>query len=437
MRTHRLTLLAIFAGVLLVAGEQTVFQADFRTPDSLKAWRAVTYPVGATFACQDGTLTVTHRHAKRQGGFIEIPVPLIKKGRLDFDVTVPATGHGIGLTLDLYNISTFWHDGCKDWRLYFAEPNANRLPYYLIEPVGHHRIATIPKDKTLHYRIRFDEALDLVEFYVDNMDDPAATRYDVSVFGHAFYQQSLLRLGSFGYVPAVYSTTISNLILTEETADQDNGSSERTLHLGFDGMTSRHHRLEELLPKGFRRYVWDNPGHNPTNTNTSTYRNLPGFDTVAHAQTIIFNDAPNVPVPLQKMMLKAVEDGANMFFLGGLCTLNKGEFHDTPLGKALPVNVENPWAMAGSDEKPLPITPSTGVTWPSVDGGPGVCYYYLDLPPLEDAEVLLRAGQDGPPLLVRKKIGAGSITVLLATACGPDTPNSFWNTHLVKQIVQQ
>ena len=435
MRTQRITLLAILAGGLLVVGEQTVFQADFRTPDSLKAWRAVTYPDGGTFECKDGALTVTHRHAKRQGGFIEIPVPLIQKGRLDFDVTVPADGHGIGLTLDIYNLSTFWHDGCKDWRLYFAEPNANRLPYYPIEPVGHHRIATIPKDKTLHYRIRFDEVLDLVEFYVDNMDDPAATRYDVSVFGHAFYQQSLLRLGSFGYAPAVYSTTISNLTLTEETVDQDNGSRTRNLHLAFDGMTSRH-QLENLLPKGFRRYVWDNPGHNPTNTNTCTYRNLPGFDTIAHAQTIIFNDAPNVPVPLQKMMLKAVVDGAKMFFLGGLCTLNKGEFHDTPLGKALPVDVKNQWAMTGSREKALPITPSNGVTWPYSANGPGVCYYYLDLPLLQDAEVLLRASQDGAPLLVRKNIGAGSITVLLATACGPDTPNSFWNTQLVHHILQ-
>ena len=435
MKTHLLTIAILTCG-LLFAGEQTVFQADFRTPDSLKAWRAVTYPNGGTFECKDGTLTVTHRHAKRQGGFIEIPVPLIKKGRLDFDVTTPFNGHGIGLTLDLYNISTFWHDACKDWRLYFAEPNANRLPYYPIEPVGHHRIATITKAKTLHYRIRFDETLDLVEFYVDNMDDPAATRYDVSVFGHAFYQQSLLRLGSFGYAPAVYSTTISNITLTEETDDQGEDSRVRDLHLAFDGMTSCHHKMEEILPKGFRCYVWDNPGHNPTNTNTCTYRNLPGFDTITRAQTIVFNDAPNVPAPLQKLMLKAVEDGAKMFFLGGLCTLNKGEFLDTPLGKALPVNVENQWALAGSDAKALAVTPSAGVKWPASDNGLGVCYYYLDLPLLEDAEVLLRAGHDGPPLLVRKKVGAGSITVLLATACGPDTPASFWNTSLVHHIFQ-
>jgi len=437
MRTQLLTLL-ILAGVLLSAGERTVFQADFSTPDSLKAWRAVTYPDGGSFECRDNALTITHRHAKRRGGFIEIPVPLIKKGRLDFDVITPADGHGVSLTLDLYNISTFWHDGCRDWRLYFAEPNANRLPYYPIEPVGHHRIAAVPKGKTLHYRIHFNEALDLVEFYVENMDDPAATRYDVSVFGHAFYQQSLLRLGSFGYAPAVYSTTISNIILTEETEEQAGESARKQdLTLVFDGMASRHHKMEGILPKGFRRYIWDNPGHNPTNTNTCSYLNMPGFDTLAHAKTIIFNDSPNVPAPLQKLMVAAVEDGAHLLFLGGLCTLNKGEFHDTPLGKVMPVNLENQWILNGSGEKALPFTPAAGTAWSASGESLGVCYYYLGLPLIQDAEILLRAGQDGPPLLVRKKLGNGSITVLLATACGPNTPDSFWNTNLVKQILQR
>ncbi|MBQ7651017.1 MAG: hypothetical protein IJS15_08655 [Victivallales bacterium] len=424
----------VLAGCLILAGEKTVFKADFQNDESLKVWRAVTYKIGATFHADNGTLTVTHHSAQRRGGFIEIPVPLIKKGRLDFDVCTPTGGQGIGLTLDLYNISTFWHDACKDWRLYFPEPNANRLPYFTIEPVGHHSIGKVPKGETIHYRIRFDESADLVEFFIGDMDDPAAVRFDVSVFGRAFYQQPLLRLGSFGYAPSVYSTTISNLVLTEETEDTGQKTA-RDLTLAFDGVSSNIYNMEQLLPKGFRRYVWDSPGANIINTNNCKYNSLPGFGTIDRAKTIVFNDAPNIPVHLQKRMATAIGDGANLLILGGLFTLNKGGFAESPLGQVLPVELPDQWRLAGS-EKPLPIVEAKPGTLPQ-DVKPGVCYYYLDLPPVKDAEVLLRAGQDGPPLLVRRRCGNGAITVLLATPCGPDTPNAFWHSKLVQSIISR
>ena len=422
----------ILIGCLLCAGEKTVFKADFQSDESLKAWRAVTYKIGAEFHADNGTLTVTHHSAQRRGGFIEIPVPLIKKGRLDFDVNTPEDSKGIGLTLDLYNISTFWHDACKDWRLYFPEPNANRLPYFTIEPVGHHSIGKVAKGETIHYRIRFDESADLVEFFMGDMDDPAAVRFDVSVFGRAFYQQPLLRLGSFGYAPTVYSTTISNLVLTEETEDAGQKTA-RDLTLAFDGISSNVHKLDSILPKGFRRYVWDSPGANLINTNNCKYNSLPGFSTIDRAKIIVFNDAPNIPAPLQKRMATAIEDGANLFVIGGLFTLNKGGFADSPLGQLLPVELPDQWRLVGS-ETPLPIMEAKPGTL-SPDVKPGVCYYYLDLPPVKDAEILLRAGQNGPPILIRRRHGIGSITVLLATPCGPDSPDAFWHSTLIKHLM--
>ena len=430
----RIASILFLIGVIIMADEKVVFKADFQSDESLQKWHAVTYKIGAEFHASDGTLTVTHHSAQRRGGCIEIPVPLIKKGRLDFDVNTPVDGKGIGLTLDLYNISTFWHDACRDWRLYFPEPNANRLPFFTIEPVGHHRIAIIPKGETIHYRIRFDESADLVEFYAGSMDDPAAVRYDVSVFGHALYQQSLLRLGSFGYAPAVYSTTISNITLTEETPESC-VKKARDLVLAFDGMSSNIHNLTQLLPKGFRHYVWDSTGANLVNTNNCEYSSLPGFATIDRARTIVFNDAPNVPVPIQKRMLTAIEGGADLLILGGLCTLNKGDFANSPLGNALPVTLPDQWRLAGS-ENPLPITEAKAGVLPQ-DARPGVCYYYLDLPPVKDAEVLLRAGQDGPPILVRRRLGSGAITVLLATTCGPDTSDAFWKTGLIQNIMRE
>ena len=130
----------IFSLILIAAAvsgaDKVVFKETFDSPDALRKYRVVRQKNGAEFSVAGNALLIRHKHVP-QSGFIEIPVPMIKKGRLDFDVTVKTEGtsisDGIGLTLDLYNISTFWHDACGDWRMYFPEPNSKRMQ--LIEMV--------------------------------------------------------------------------------------------------------------------------------------------------------------------------------------------------------------------------------------------------------------------------------------------------------------
>lgn len=415
-------------------GEKIIFFENFNSPDALSKWRISTAADGPQFRIDNGALSVEHRHKPNYGSFIEMRIPLIKKGRIDFDVLIDperkAPFARIGLTLDILNISTFWHDSCNDWRMYFPEPEVKRLPYFFIEPVGHKKIAAVPKYKYSHYRIVFDHDADLVEFYVDDLKDPKAVRYDVSVMGHAFYQGSYLRIGSYGYAQNPYRTLVDNIVVTEMPEGKD-GEMKRTENLVFDGLLSTHIPMKQVL-KGeiFRDYHWDSPGANVSNTNNYQYMKMPSFQTVKNAKRIIFNDAPNVPEALQKKILDSVKEGSDLIIFSGLCSLGKGEFKDTPIGKALPVVLSDEWAIAGHSEKPIRLDAKPGLV--PKDGA--VMYYYWNLKPAEDAEILATADNGKIPILLRRKIGKGSVIVLCATVCGPSKKDSFWNTAFLDNI---
>ena len=203
------------------AAEKVVFEEKFDSPDALKKWRIDTPADGPKYRIDKGALSVEHIHKFQERSYIEIPIPRIKKGKLEFDVLIDpdhsVAGDRIGLTLGFYNISTFWHDSCKDWRMYFPEPEAKRLPYFFIEPVGHRRISRVAKHKYQHYCILFDHDADLIEFYVDDMQDPKSARYDMSVWGHDYYQGSYLKIGSYAYASYPYRTLVDNVKLTEIT----------------------------------------------------------------------------------------------------------------------------------------------------------------------------------------------------------------------------
>lgn len=439
--------LSLLCGMLCFSGqgeERIVFSESFDSADSLKKWRKVEYPQSSSFRIDNGALSIDHRHKPGYGSFIEIPVPVVKKGRLDFDVLIDPERHNpsarIGLTLDLYNIATFWHDSCRDWRMYFPEPNAKRLPYFFLEPVGHQKIATVAKHKYVHYTILFDEEADTVEFFVGTQKDPMASRYDVSVFGNAMYHGGFLRIGSFAYTYAPYRTLVDNIVLREITGEAQ--APVKKEYLIFDGAASDHFPVFDLLKKAnARRYVYNSPGASTSNTNNLQYFGMPGTETVRNAKLIVFNDAPNVHPVLQKMILKSVEEGADLLILSGLFSLGKGGFRNSELEKALPVILtDDIWSVSGNRKKPLTIDRDSSKL--SFGSGDSVLYYYWDLKLAEGSQVLMTAseqgffGKKGIPVLSRKKHGKGYVYVLNGTACGPEDGKSFWKNGFVPALLK-
>jgi hypothetical protein len=239
------------------------------------------------------------------------------------------------------------------------------------------------------------------------------------------YQGGYLRIGSFGYSPEPYETLVSNLVLTEE-ASPEKTTEERRYSVVFNGLSSDHYPMAELLKDSgteLRLYTWNSPGANAANSNNFQYFKMPGFQTVDQAKYIIFNDAPNIPPALQKRILSSVENGAHLLFMGGFWTLSKGGFRDTPLGNALPVELNDRWSLTGDGKTPFQIAGTNAEVW-----------YMLSLPAKPDAQILRNAGTH--PILVKKTYGKGSISVLTATAGGPATPNIFWKTPVLQELVR-
>ena len=439
------------------AEEKVIFSEDFdqyKTPVSLEklGWRVVSKPGHSTYIVQDGKLYVTITPHASQDGFAAIEVPICRTGQIDFDVLIDPdkrNAKGIGLSLDLYNISTFWHDYCSDWRLYFPEPTAKRMSEFSVEPVGHQSIGKVKKQKWIHYRIIFDTDNDRVEYYIDDMRDPAYVKGDAAVLGRSEYQGGELKIGSFGMCSAPYQAVIDNIIVRDTTNEESLQNVKKDQVLLFRGISFDYYNIgvalreSGFLASDIRNYDLDFWRSSYISENTFKYSKFPNMDTLNCAKCIVLIDAPCTPddiIPefLQRDILNNIRDGGKLIIFGGLFSLGKGGYQDTLLSKIMPVKVQGPWEVKGGNE-PLPIS-SCSSEFQSMDWSMNPCVFYThDLSITDDAKVLLKAGDK--PLLVSRSYGKGEVFVFLGTVCGDDDGNSLifwkwknWNT-LVDKII--
>lgn len=438
----------LFLAFSVIAGDDIIFQENFDRPQQMLGleklgWTIHAKPGRSSYIVKDGKLHVTVTPHFKDDGYAEIDIPLCRKGQLDFDVCIDPenrslSGRGPGLTLDIYNISTFWHNYCRDWRFYFPEPNSKRSAGFSNEPVGHGSIGKITLGKWIHYRICWDADNDRVEYYIDDMTDPALIKGDVSVLGHAEYQGGKLRIGSFGYGNAGYECLIDNIIFRNLEQRTDDKKEARSLILLFQGISSELYGLEKILSSPeLRVYNLDFWRSSYTAGNTFKYNRLPGLNSLRSAKTIILLDTPAGPdniLPdfLLEDMTKEVYAGARLIIFGGLFSLDRGEFQNTALEKILPVSLHPGKKRAGG--RPLQIKPAAG-KYKNLDWKEKPCIYYLhDLPLRDNVGILLEAGDS--PLLVSRKYGQGEALVFLGTVCGSGS-NAFWSNPLWTELAEQ
>jgi len=279
-------------------------------------------------------------------GFIAAKIPLYAKGRLEFDYRsyCDSRNRTIGPFLSFYNVRTFFHDACKEWRAYFPEPQFRRETDFPIEPSRHWQIGRVEPDgyalgAWTHCRIDFDREADRVEFFVGDMSDPAFITGDRSVWGAAEIEGGELRIGGMGgSKDGLYE--FANIVLTERK-DGD-AVDVRTETLVFDGFASSHFTAADRLAKDNPRvYVMDPLMSDPLPRNRFKFSRLPGSQTLRRAKRIVLVDAsvgPDdvIPAFVLSDMVAAVEDGAEMIVLEGLVSLTRGEYAGTPLEKIMP-----------------------------------------------------------------------------------------------------
>lgn len=277
-------------------------------------------------------------------GYVSADLPLLSRGTLDFDVIYnpPQSWKTLGAFLSFYGVTVFWHGGCGDWRAYFPDPNARREMAFNIEPVSHRRISMFKADEWHHVRIAFDAKADRVEYYLDDMSDPAFAVGDRSVWGAAEFMGGEIRIGGMGGSRGG-TCTFKNIVLTKRKAGND--ATARTDTLVFDGMGGDLYGVHEILANEKPRvYTLDPTRSMYLPMNSFKYSRLPGRDTMLRAKRIVLADAPAGPGGvLPDFVLAdisdAVHDGAELIVLGGLFSLGKGEYAGTPLGKIMPDEV--------------------------------------------------------------------------------------------------
>ena len=412
---------------------------DGTRPDAL-AWSIHAGSEQSLWEIKDGVLQVTCRHRPYDGGYIEKALPVVRRGVLEFDANIgmekASNARGLALTLDLYNISLWWHDYCRDWRRYFPEPVSKRMPGFSIEPVGHQSMCKVNKGKWLHYKVIFDTDRDLVEYYCADMVDPVYIDSGVPVLGRSEYQGGKVRIGNLGYATAPVVYGLDNILVRSMPEVEESAAPvQRTGLLVFQGMAMKEYRAAEAVKAlgatDARYYTIDFWRAAPYPKNMLKLGKMPSSATVAKARAIVLVDMPRGPggiMPdfLVRQMAQSVHDGGSLVALGGLFTLGKGQFQGTLLEKMLPVALAGKWQVRKA-AKPLVLNAADkalgkGLSWlarPSV-------FYYHDLKLRPGAKVLMRAGD--VPILVQAPFGRGTVTVFLGTPCGKSTPDhpGFW-----------
>ena len=201
------------------SAEPLVLESHFdgETGITSDGWEVVSAPGKSSYEARDGVLRVTCRQNWYEDGLIKRRIPVIERGVLDFEANIAmeqaGNSLGVSLSVSLYNISTWFHGSCRDWRRYFPEGPSARISGFRIEPVGHRRLTSVPRGRWGRYRIVFDHQQGLVEYYRDNMQDPVHIDYDVPVLGRSEYEGGYLQIGSMGQTKGPLVHGIRNLTL--------------------------------------------------------------------------------------------------------------------------------------------------------------------------------------------------------------------------------
>ncbi len=409
---------------------QPTFEENFDAPLS-DAWRQVAREDQSRYRVEDGVLKVTCLPNPLQGGYLEIPVPTLRKGTLEFRLKVDATrsgnARGFAFYLDLYHLGLWWHDYVGDWRRYLPEAESQRIHGYRIEPVGHRSLTKITKGVWHQYRVTFDADLGEIAYYFNDMENPVWVDFDLPVLGRAEFQGGVLRIGSLGHVNGPVEYHLDDLRLTEGSPPREAGENAPSMVI-LEGIGNSGPQWK-TPEDGVRRYAILNPAVALRPENHFKFQHFPTSEVISEAKTIVWGDLPLtsevLPYPLQRRIVERVRNGAHLILQSGLFALNKGEAGQSPLLEILPVKgMDHPWAWERV-EKPGPWK---GIIARSSLPASGSLFFQT-LTPVEGADILLRSGER--PAVVSQKVGNGRVTVLLARGEGPLFPDDPWGINLV------
>lgn len=374
------------------AGSKTMEEAGFRKTRTLN---------GDEFKLNNGILTMTFREWKPyKGTSYQLPLPAVPRGVFTFEVKLASAGakafNNASLIVGLGPHRTFFRNNY--WVIHRPK-HGDMLPYMPVK-----------LNQWTKYKIVFDADNRMAEYYINDMKKP----YMVDIDSEANKKPLSLTIANYALTKGAVTHQIRNMKLVQLPPEQ----KEMSGLIRFHGVSF----YPESFVKSFgeKEIINCNMDFHRANFKVQNrikmtpvripWTGIPKYMIMENMPASIFTKFD------QRSMIHAVKSGSHLIILGGLYTLNKGEFSKSLLKNILPVAVQNVWAVKRFDK---PLTTSFGPV-----------FHIHDLKLLPGAEVLMSANGT-VPLLVRKKIGKGSVIVFL----GIEPGRGIWDyQNLSKEI---
>lgn len=374
----------ILCSIFILAGSEILWEADFSVDGELN-WKKVRSSEKDRFEIKDGVLIAECANAPYKGSLYEIKLPSVERGSIVFEVNINPDSQYNNLSLIVRFCQSLTAFRPKLWTRY-------------IEKRGSKQLGAIGNGQWYHCKISFDRKKNTIAYYINDMSDPVA-----SDTGVEFPAELTLQIGNYGLATGMITNRIRNLkmLKREETEESIGGP------MIFRGMSFEAYDLE-----GFAAIL------SKIKPRTYTLEVKPGLLTENHfaldkvprkgsvADCIIMADMPVGKVlseDVQEIIENSVKNGATLIVLGGMFTLNKGDFKDTLLEKMLPVELESPWAVAKLDA-------------PAVFDVGYKLFYLHDLKIRDHAQVKKQI--NGKNFIISGNYGKGKVVVSLGIPAG-------------------
>ena len=390
-------LLAALAVAL--SGAEVLWQPDFNKKGELD-WKKVRVNANDSFVTENGVLIATCSSLGKKantGAIYEVELPSVESGALYFEVLPNAAASSsrsynhlsllIRFNGRLISLRPSW------WLYYFAGKNR--------------RLASIPDNKWLSFKIEFDRKAKTISYFYKDMQTPVYAEKDVKFSGPIKFQ-----LGNYGLTSGTIINHIRNIRLEKLEAA---ASKARSGAIVLRGVDFDAYDIDGILKKfniKSKPVFCDVAFKTGVIIKNNFYLTKSPLFARTKPELIIMADFPlngTLTDDDLEELISEVKNGAKLVILGGMFTLNKGEFKNAAFNKILPVQLKGPWDIAYNKANF------------SVQGANGTVGIYQKCSAAEDAKINLKV--ENSPLLVSKKYGSGAVVVYCGVPGGRQSSN--------------
>ncbi|MBR2510186.1 MAG: hypothetical protein IKB71_10650 [Lentisphaeria bacterium] len=373
-------------GITLSAAE-ILWQADFNKKGELD-WKKIRVNANDSFVTENGVLVATCSALGKnvnKGAVYETALPDVERGALYFEVRPNAANsnsHSYNHLSLMIRFNGRLISLRPDWWLYhFAGKNR--------------RLASIPDGKWLNFKIEFDRKAKTIAYFYNDMQTPVFMEKDVVFNGPIKFQ-----FGNYGLTSGTIINHIRNVRLEKFEAAAKKTRQGAVVLRGVDFDAYDINGILKEFGIKSEPVFCDVAFKTGVIIKNDFYLTKSPLFAASKPELIIMADFPFNGTLTEddiKELVSEVNNGAKLIVLGGMFTLNRGEFKNSTFNKILPVQIKTPWDIAFDRDNF------------AIQGINGAIAMYYKCPAIKGAKVSLKV--ENSPLLTSVKRGSGAVAV--------------------------